>query len=148
MALTSPRFTSSTTLNKVAANQMRLQQGSEGRAVHLVQMALIDLGFAMPGSTSNGNYSPDGIYGEETKQSVKQFQKSIFTLTDDGIVGSKTLQQLDMRTAGFTHRVRLNFRSIALTNVPFQRAVRDQDRVCLWGIYFVDPRSARAIQED
>jgi peptidoglycan hydrolase-like protein with peptidoglycan-binding domain len=38
-------------------------------------MALLDLGYSMPRSTGNTKYSPDGIYGEETKAVVKKFQK-------------------------------------------------------------------------
>lgn len=53
MALTSPRFRSSHTLNKVAMNAATLHSGSVGRTVHLVQMALLDLGYAMPNSTGN-----------------------------------------------------------------------------------------------
>jgi hypothetical protein len=60
MALSSPRFKSSNTLNNVAAGIANLEVGSSGRAVHLVQMALLDLGYAIPSSTSHANYSPDG----------------------------------------------------------------------------------------
>ena len=80
MSLTSPRFTSSDTLKKVDANLAVLQKGSEGRAVHLVQMALLDLGYKLPLSTGKKNYSPDGIYGEETKQAVKKFQQDSKTV--------------------------------------------------------------------
>jgi peptidoglycan hydrolase-like protein with peptidoglycan-binding domain len=81
MPLTSPRFKSSTTLNKIAANAATLNIGSSGRAVHLVQMALLDLGYAMPNSTSNANYSPDGIYGEETTRSRQMGRESFFVLS-------------------------------------------------------------------
>jgi peptidoglycan hydrolase-like protein with peptidoglycan-binding domain len=83
MPLTSPRFASSNTLNRVAANAAKLDLGSTGRAVHLLQMALMDLGYALPLSTGNPNYSPDGIYGEETARVVKQFQKDCRTLAQD-----------------------------------------------------------------
>ncbi|MBI4002122.1 MAG: peptidoglycan-binding protein [Nitrospira defluvii] len=129
MALASPRFKPSNTLNKVATNRTTLQQGAVGRAVHLVQMALLDLGYTMPNSTSNANYSPDGIYGEETKRVIKQFQKNSGTLVDDGVVGQKTILELDRRLSGFKHRVKLHFRSIALTNVPFQRSLSNAEVV-------------------
>jgi hypothetical protein len=97
--------------------------------VHLVQMALLDLGYAMPGSTGNVKYSPDGIYGEETTRVVKQFQKDSRTLSTDGIVGQKTIQELDRRLNAFTHRVRLHFRSIALTNIPFHQSLSNAETV-------------------
>jgi hypothetical protein len=130
MALSSPRFTSSTTLKSIDQNRAVLEVGSTGRAVHLVQMALIDLGFAMPRSTTNVNNSPDGVFGEETKSIVKAFQRSaVPPLTDDGKVGPNTLGALDRRSGGFKHRVRLHFRSIALTNVPFQRSLTNAELV-------------------
>lgn len=129
MALTSPRFKSSHTLNKVAVTSATLHIGSAGRAVHLVQMALLDLGYAMPNSTGYANYSPDGIYGEETKRVVKQFQKDSKPLVDDGVVGQKTIQGLDRRLNTFKHRVKLHFRSIALTDVPFHRSLSNAETV-------------------
>jgi hypothetical protein len=129
MALTSPRFKSSRTLNNVEANRALLQKGAVGRPVHLVQMALLDLGYAMPRSTGNAQYSPDGIYGEETTRVVKQFQKDSRTLSADGVVGQKTIQELDRRLNAFTHRVRLHFRSIALTNIPFHQSLSNAETV-------------------
>jgi len=121
MALSSPRFTSSDTLQSVEQNHAVLGRGSTGRPVHLVQMALIDLGHAMPISTSNERASPDGIYGEETFQVVKKFQRETPGLTEDGIVGQETIRKLDEKFAGFQHRVKVHFRSIALTATPFDR---------------------------
>jgi hypothetical protein len=129
MALTSPRFKFSHTLNRVAANSATLSVGSVGRAVHLVQMALVDLGYALPISTGNVHYSPDGIYGDETKRAVKQFQKDSRTLVDDGVVGQKTMEELDRRLNACKHRVRLHFRSIALTDVPFHRSLANTENV-------------------
>jgi peptidoglycan hydrolase-like protein with peptidoglycan-binding domain len=133
MPLTSPRFKSDATLNRVEANHAVLKNGSTGTAVHLVQMALLDLGHAMPISTGNTNFSPDGIYGNETKQAVKKFQKDHPPLSDDGVVGQKTIRELDRLFNGFQHRVRLHFRSIALTNVPFQRSLSNAETV--YGMY-------------
>jgi len=50
MALVPPRFKSSAILNRVSLIVARLQVGSAGRGVHLLQMALLDLGYAMPNS--------------------------------------------------------------------------------------------------
>lgn len=127
MPLTSSRFTSSQTLQRVAANAAKLALGSTGRAVHLLQMALIDLGYAFPLSIGNPNYSPDGIYGNETAQVVKQFQKDCRTLVQDGVVGKNTIHELDRRFVAPLHQVRLHFRSLALANVPFDRSLRNAE---------------------
>ncbi|MFO1267206.1 MAG: peptidoglycan-binding protein [Rubrivivax sp.] len=130
MALSSPRFISSSTLRSVEEGHAVLKLGSSGRAVHLVQMALIDLGFAMPISTAHASNSPDGAFGEETRGAVKAFQRSCLPpLVDDGVVGQKTLRELDRRSGGFKHRVRLHFRSIALTDVPFQLSLSNAETV-------------------
>jgi hypothetical protein len=129
MSLESPRFKFEDTLVKVEASQMVLQKGSTGTPVHLVQMALLDLGFSLPVSTGNPNFSPDGIFGEETKDAIKKFQKDSGTLTDDGIVGQKTLRELDGLFLGFDRSVKLHFRSLALTNVPFERSMRNAEIV-------------------
>ena len=129
MALTSPRFKFDATLKNVEANRAVLQKGSTGTPVHLVQMALLELGVKMPISTGNPNNSPDGIFGEETKQAIIKFQKDSGTLKDDGIVGQKTIREFDRLLPDFAHRVKLDFRSIALTNVPFQRSLTNAEIV-------------------
>ncbi|MFI3220957.1 MAG: peptidoglycan-binding domain-containing protein [Methylococcales bacterium] len=146
MSLTSPRFRSSNTLIQVEANQNRLQKDSTGRAVHLVQMALLDLGYTLPNSTSNPNYSPDGNYGEETKQAVKKFQRDNPPLVDDGIIGQQTIRVLDRRFNNFQYSVGLHFRAIALTNVPFQQSLTNAETVfAQYGIrvYFASGESIR-----
>ncbi len=128
MPLTSPRFKDNATLVAVEANKAALARNSNGVAAHLVQMALVDLGFAMPRSTGSVNYSPDGIYGQETVDVVKAFQRSQTPpLKDDGIVGQNTLRALDKKFPGFSHKVKLHFRSIALTNVPFNVSLRNAE---------------------
>jgi len=129
MPLTSPRFKFEPTLKKVEANQTVLQKGSSGTPVHLVQMALLDLGFSLPISTGNPNNSPDGIFGEETRQAVIKFQEDSGTLKNDGIIGQKTIRELDSQFPNFEHRVQLDFRSIALTDVPFQRSLSNAEIV-------------------
>lgn len=136
VALTSPRFKPNATLTDVEANRAVLQKGARGTPVHLVQMALLDLGYSMPVSSANANFSPDGIYGDETRQVVKKFQKDSGTLKDDGIVGQKTIRELDRHFSSFQHRVRLHFRSIALTNVPFQRSLSNAELV--YGMYGIE----------
>lgn len=120
----SPRFQPSRNLRRVAANQATLRRGDRGRAVHLVRQALIDLGYAMPRSTTSARYSPDGSFGSETEVKLKAFQAAS-RLRDDGILGRNTLQALSRRLPGYQHRVRLHFRSIARQSVAFQRSLLD-----------------------
>jgi len=127
MTLSSPRFARNSTLQKAAANNPALAKGASGLAVHIVQMALLDLGYSLPISTG-GIYSPDGIYGDETVKVVKQFQKAS-RLKDDGVVGKKTMDELDRRFPRNGHRVRLHFRAIALTTVPFNQIMSDTETV-------------------
>ena len=124
MALTSPRFIASRRLRNVAANQATISKGHSGRSVHLVQQALIDLGYQLPRSTRKAAYSPDGSFGSETEAKLKEFQARS-GLKDDGVVGWRTLQALARRLPSYQHRVRLHFRSIALHKIPFERSLLD-----------------------
>ena len=121
MALTSPRFKNESALRTVDLGATFLARGASGRHVHLLQMALIDLGFAMPISTASHHYSPDGIYGLETETVVKAFQTRNPPLVPDGKIGQFTLREIDRQIGGFTHRIKLHFRSLALSDVPFDR---------------------------
>jgi len=123
MSLTSPRFKNERELIAVDAGRSFLTRGSTGRHIHLVQMALIDLGIAMPVSTRSRDYSPDGVYGVETESVVKAFQRSVPPpgLDPDGVIGQLTLRELDKRHARFTHRINLHFRSLSLSDIPFDR---------------------------
>ena len=134
MALASPRFTSSSELLEASENRQPLRRGARGRAVHLIQFALLDLGHAMPRSTG-GSFSPDGVYGDETVKVVKVFQKSN-RLTDDGVVGRETMRAFDAAFPRASHRVRVHFRSISLTTVPFELALRNAATV--YGQYGID----------
>lgn len=134
MALNSPRFSSSRTLVRASENNPPLRRGARGRAVHLIQFALLDLGHTMPRSTG-GNFSPDGIYGEETVNVVKAFQRSK-GLTPDGEVGRNTMRALDAAFPRPSHRVKAHFRSIALTHVPFDQTLRNAETV--YGQYGID----------
>src|SRR3546814_16954670 len=91
MALTSPRFTSSNTLRNVAAGGGLLRKGARGRAVHLMQLALMDGSgrASLPNSPQNPTYSPDAIFGEHTRQAVKQVPRERRSLVHDGLRGQK-----------------------------------------------------------
>ena len=127
MALLSPRFKNNSRLVRASTGQT-IRKGSRGRHVHLIQMALIDLGYPMPRSVGGSRYSPDGDYGDETKQKVIDFQNAN-NLSPDGEVGRNTMGALDHLCRNYTHRVRLHFRSISLTNVPFERSLKDAENV-------------------
>ena len=90
---THPRF------QEAAAGQT-IKLGEQGEPVKTLQKALIQLGHPLPVSTQKTG-SPDGIFGSETDQAVKAFQKvSLPGETPDGKVGPKTLAQMDSRLAG------------------------------------------------
>ncbi|MEZ5346879.1 MAG: peptidoglycan-binding domain-containing protein [Pyrinomonadaceae bacterium] len=126
MALLSPRFVSSSELRNASTGAI-IRKGAKGRHVHLLQMALIDLGFQMPRSTG-GVYSPDGDFGEETKEKVIAFQRAN-NLSPDGEVGPKTMAVLDAKCRNYKHRVKVHFRSISLADVPFERSLRDAETI-------------------
>jgi peptidoglycan hydrolase-like protein with peptidoglycan-binding domain len=94
MALTSSRFATNTRLLAASENRPSLKVGERGEAVAIVQMALIDLGFAMPNSTAGGKQLPDGVFGPETNVVVRSFQAQN-GLTVDGTVGRQTLAVLE-----------------------------------------------------
>jgi peptidoglycan hydrolase-like protein with peptidoglycan-binding domain len=62
-----------------------------GEHVRKIQQALLDLGIELP------EYGADGIFGTETEQAVKDFQKKagMSEIEWDGIVGRKTIGLLD-----------------------------------------------------
>ncbi len=133
MALQSPRFRSSRKL-AAASNGSVIRKGARGRHVHLVQIALMDLGHTFPRSTG-GAYSPDGIYGDETKQKIMDFQRAN-NLSVDGEIGPNTMGALDNRFRNNTHRVTLHYRSISLTTVPFSES--ESSAITMYGQYGID----------
>ncbi len=59
---------------------------------------MIDLGYKMPLTTKKTGF-PDGIFGNETKQAVIQFQRDEKIKLVDGIAGRTTIGTLDRRLA-------------------------------------------------
>ena len=92
MSFSSPRLNGDPALLAAGDNRSALRRGANGKAVRIVQQALIDLGFAMPRSTAKG--TPDGIFGAETEATVREFQRDN-GLAVDGVVGRDTLNTLD-----------------------------------------------------
>lgn len=91
-----------------------LFEGSRGPEVVTLQRELNRQLFPRPG------LSEDGIFGPLTKSAVVAFQRQA-GLTSDGILGPMTRAALGMPAPShdFTHRIRLHFRSLTLTDVPF-----------------------------
>ncbi len=110
--LVSPRFKWNEQLAAASINAPALWPGARGTGVHLIQFALLDLGYSMPRSTGQA-MSPDGIYGSETKEVVKDFQRK-HDIEDDGAVGAETMGKLDKIFERHSHEVRVHFRSLAV----------------------------------
>ena len=96
--LKSSRFAGDERLEAAFDNRPPMRRGARGDAVAKIQQALIDDGYQMPVSTRKTG-APDGIYGRETGDTVKQFQVA-YKLKDDGVVGRHTLGKLDELYAG------------------------------------------------
>lgn len=143
MPLTSPRFRREPELLAVAAGQGVLRRGSRGRHVHLVQMALLDLGYALPISTASSEYSPDGKYGAETENAVRAFQRSVPGLFPDGVVGRMTMRALDRSHPKFTHRINLHVRVLSNTKVPVPLMLSNTGRA--YAPYGIEVRLASGV---
>lgn len=91
--LKSDRLKSDSRLQKAFDNDpsMKIQETSEG--VKTLQRALKDLGYLMPISFRKTG-DADGIFGDETRSTVKHFQ-SDNDLDVDGVAGRETLGGLD-----------------------------------------------------
>ena len=123
MTLHSPRFPSRR-LRSVDQTGSPLRKGARGRTIHLVQQALLDLGHALPKSTGNVNYSPDGIFGSELETKLKEFQNK-HGLKETGLIDRGTIRKLDNLLKNYSYRVRLHFRSIHLHSIGFEQSLKD-----------------------
>ena len=92
-----------------------LSIGSHSQEVGVVQHELNQQLFPNP------HLAEDCIFGRLTDAAVRAFQRQA-GITIDGIVGPETRAALGIPNPGnqFTHRIRLHFRSISLTDVPFE----------------------------
>lgn len=98
MNLKSPRFAGNPRLEAAYDDDPVMRKGERGEAVALVQQTLLDDGFEMPISTAKTGM-PDGIFGNETYQTVWKFQAK-YHLGRDGIVGRETLGKMDEMLSG------------------------------------------------
>jgi peptidoglycan hydrolase-like protein with peptidoglycan-binding domain len=93
--LTSTRLRGNRELERTFDGKRLIRKGDEGRHVRLIQESLIAQGFAFPRAGA------DGIFGVETKATVKRYQELIQAdkpdMKVDGIVGPQTLGELDRR---------------------------------------------------
>ena len=94
MALISQRLSRDPRLQTAAMNKPPLRAGSNGDGVKTLQAAFVELRYRMPISTHNGKIAGDGIFGEETTETVRLFQQQQ-GLSADGIAGTDTLHRLD-----------------------------------------------------
>ncbi len=140
MPLSYPPFVSNPRIVAASNNSPTMRSGERGDPVKVIQQALVDLGYAMPRSTTPGGL--DGIFGQETAARVRTFQADN-NLGADGIVGRNTVTALDhfLTTGGGINpsrrrRVTLHFRSISLTDVPFEQHFSAAQRV--YGQYGID----------
>jgi murein L,D-transpeptidase YcbB/YkuD len=103
------RFSSNPEIQRAAEDRNRpLRLGMKGEAIKILQMALIDLGSIMPISTNKQRSLPDGIFGQETFKTTVAFQR-LNGLKPDGLVGPKTLEQIDKLLAAKSElTVRIN----------------------------------------
>lgn len=91
--LTSPRFSLNPDLEAAYDDEKIIKKGATGIAVKKIQHAIHDLGLL------GLKYGVDGDFGSETKKAVEAFQ-SQKGLKDDGIVGDKTMTELDKAFPG------------------------------------------------
>lgn len=132
MTISSPRFANVLQLTQAAQNRPPLSVGSRGHGVHLVQFALIDLGYAMPRSMGKNRMSPDGVFGSETKGVVEAFQASSHggpAVKDDGIVGQNTMAKLDRAIGGYTHRLPVTIWTVKQSALSIFAMVREAQEV-------------------
>lgn len=89
-------FRTNYTLTEVMRGRLFLMFGATGKAVRLLQEALVASEVRDPATpqTRLPKFGVDGIFGAETKAAVEAFQQE-YGLTADGIVGQQTLYWLD-----------------------------------------------------
>lgn len=92
MALKCDLFRGDLRLEQVAQNSPVMKFGERGDPVAKVQRGLIMLEFPLPNSTREG--PPDGMFGNETRQAVMDYQRTN-GLAPDGIIGRQTITRMD-----------------------------------------------------
>lgn len=85
--VTSSMFASDPTLLRVLRGKRKLRKGSRGKSVAKVQEGLVNTGLMLP------EHGIDGIFGSETEQTVKDFQR-LRSIPETGVVDARTLIEL------------------------------------------------------
>lgn len=131
MALEYLPFKNSPRIQEAAENRPPMRWGEKNQDVAVLQQALVDYGYALPRSTKRNVL--DGIYGREMYDKIRFFQTRN-NLSVDGVAGRQTFTCLDyLMTTGTTAQtpkvVTLHFRSLCLTQVPFDKQMRNCQRM-------------------
>ena len=140
MSLSSPRFKNNPQLVAASTSSPWLKKGDKGVGIHLLQFALLDLGFKMPKSMGKHGLSPDGDYGDETRSVVKKFQASRLggsPVKDDGEVGKNTMAKLDRAIGDYTYKICVHIRVVYPPDKPISHHVKiARDAYAQYGIKF------------
>jgi peptidoglycan hydrolase-like protein with peptidoglycan-binding domain len=104
MPLTSEFFADSPRVQNAADNNPPLAFSETSDGVRRLQDALLALNYSMPVSTRKGG--ADGIFGDETAATVRQFQTDNPPLDVDGRAGQNTLSAMDQLLQGIRYQYR------------------------------------------
>lgn len=106
---------------------MPLSLGSSGGDVRIMQIQLNRISKDYP--LIPKILSPNGVFGTETEDAVREFQKS-FNLTRDGVVGKSTWYKIQYIFAAVTRLAELNSEGLKISDVPkqFLNDIRRGDR--------------------
>ena len=104
-----------------------LSLGSSGGDVRIMQIQLNRISKDYP--LIPKILSPNGVFGTETEDAVREFQKS-FNLTRDGVVGKSTWYKIQYIFAAVTRLAELNSEGLKISDVPkqFLNDIRRGDR--------------------
>ena len=141
----SPEFKGEYKLEQVLDEQDYLASGSRGLPVEKVQDGLTRLGFELP------QYGIDGVFGNETKQAVLDFQDT-YDLTYDGIVGEETIGVLDDIHSGIKakkEKKEPSSKSCGETEkLPLSNSCYDYVGTCITETFMPDSKSTLTISID
>ncbi len=104
-------------LNSPSFPGYSLRLGDAGNDVQLKQVQLNRISRNYPAIPKI--YPVDGVFGKETEDAVREFQR-IFNLTVDGIIGNATWNRLSFLYASVKKLGELTSEGIALSDVPQQ----------------------------
>lgn len=112
-----------------------LRKGDKGERVAILQRTLIAVGEKLP------RYRDDGVFGAETEEAVKSFQKKQ-KLKVDGVVGPATEAELNSELPNYTRLLRVKSPMLKGNDV---RAVQRVVGVTADGVY--GPKTESAVKQ-